>query len=344
VFCHDIVVSNQNLARTSCALIGIVVSALFNGVEAIGQFSQPQTFQGSPLVPTIPSQSFAGAPESLGSRDDTRSDSNLLGVRSLNTPTNFIGGGSDAFSNVPTSTRTSGLNEPQQSLSLPALPGRQPPFGQNEWQTANPTTPQGFLSPSNLSPSNPGGNAGAPVSPWPVANFGSSSNSNFVNPTGLVPQTGGEMVSPSNRFLAQDQPSVQRSTQSTAQKQAEVAQWIPRIDASVFTDSGLRQGRSNVKGRDGLDEQYSRSQDSGLSDQASAIVGTLTGGSGKQSGVGDDNTNDTSRPEKSMDTLSWWLMMCSVMINLVLFYFLYDSRAKYLNLADELQSRFFREG
>jgi hypothetical protein len=36
-------------------------------------------------------------------------------------------------------------------------------------------------------------------------------------------------------------------------------------------------------------------------------------------------------------------MMCSVLINAILFYFLYDSRAKYLDLADELQARFFRE-
>lgn len=154
------------------------------------------------------------------------------------------------------------------------------------------------------------------------------------------------MTAPGNRLLANDQTNRQRSNQSVAQRQAEVGNWDRFINLPTMTSQGLRKGRATTGGQDGLTDSMYESQGSAfLSEDPDFPKSRLVSNTGQdQSGGIKQTTNVDNKPKASMDALSWWLMMCSVMANLILFYFLYDSRAKYLNLADELQSRFFREG
>lgn len=109
-------------------------------------------------------------------------------------------------------------------------------------------------------------------------------------------------------------------------------------------DAGVRRGRIPSSGQDGFQEYSLESGDRTLSETPGIPTRLVKNNEQLPKGAEETPTPPVSKSEASMDALSWWLMMCSVMANLILFYFLYDSRAKYLNLADELQSRFFREG
>lgn len=334
------------------------------------QFHQTQPGTNGPLAPTVPNPfqptPFASGNSNLGSagllvgnQDGSRSDSTIAGVRPLiNLPTNS-GLNAQNPNNYPTSVPTSGTTETQQGLGLPALPGRsgapQEPW-QSNWQSS--LTPQGnqnsgsptignspLSGQSGLIPMGPGN--GATSNGFIGSNWSGQNSSNPQTSIPLIQQPGGEVTAPGSRFLTADQPNPQRSSQSVAQRQAEIANnWDPYINLPTTTTPAMRRGRSTVTGQDGLDDFMFPSQGNSTLTEDPLIPKarqvTNTESDPRRETV--QNESQSTPQKASMDALSWWLMMCSVMANLILFYFLYDSRAKYLNLADELQSRFFREG
>ncbi|MDP1561045.1 MAG: hypothetical protein Q8M16_06585 [Pirellulaceae bacterium] len=306
--------------------------------SALAQFHQTQWGQGAPVAPTIPGQ-FQSNP-AVGSPDGPRSDSTVTGVRSLiNLPMNpAFGAQNQGY--FPTSVPTSGTGETQQGTGIPALPGR---IGtsQEQWQgnwqgSTNPLLNSNPAASSQGSPSVVGQPGWIPPLPQ---------NTGFNSGSTLTQQPGGEMTAPANRLLAIDQTQRQRSNPSVAQRQAEVGNWDRFINLPTMTSQGLRKGRATAGGQDGFSESMYASQGSAfLSENSDIPTAKQVANTGQDLSGGTEQSTVGSKPKASMDALSWWLMMCSVMANLILFYFLYDSRAKYLNLADELQSRFFREG
>lgn len=325
--------------------------------SVLAQFHQTQWDQGAPVTPTIPSQFHSnpsptgqstsnplaptvGVPAS-GIPDGPRSDSTVTGVRSLiNLPMNS-GLGAQNQGYYSTSVPTSGTAETQQGMGLPALPGRID-APQEQWQGNWQGSTNSLLN-SNPAASSQGN---SPVGGQPGMFQTLPQNNGFNSASTLIQQPGGEMTAPGNRLLANDQTNRQRSNQSVAQRQAEVGNWDRFINLPTMTSQGLRKGRATTGGQDGLTDSMYESQGSAfLSEDPDFPKSRLVSNTGQdQSGGIKQTTNVDNKPKASMDALSWWLMMCSVMANLILFYFLYDSRAKYLNLADELQSRFFREG
>ncbi len=342
-----------------CGFAACMVAWFSLCADGQAQFHQTQPGTNGPLAPTVPNPfqptPFASGNSNLGSaglpvgnQDGSRSDSTITGVRPLiNLPTNS-GLSAQNPGNYPTSIPTSGTTELQQSPGLPALPGRTgapQDQWQSNWQSSlSPQSNQNNGSPtvgqSGLNPLVPGN--GTIGSNWSGQNGGNQQTS-----IPLLQQPGGELTAPGNRFLSTDQPNPQRNSPSVAQRQAEIANnWDPRLDLQFNTGPGLRRGRATTTGQDGLGDFMFPSQGNpNLTEEPlipKARQVTNTESDPQRETV--SNGNQGTPPKASMDALSWWLMMCSVMANLILFYFLYDSRAKYLNLADELQSRFFREG
>ena len=73
--------------------------------------------------------------------------------------------------------------------------------------------------------------------------------------------------------------------------------------------------------------------------------GLTTAGSGGTSASGSETDTSAANGKmgKSIDHFTSLLTVGFFLANLVLGYFLYDSRARYHQLADDLQGRFFRE-
>lgn len=312
------------------------------------QFHQTQPNPGAPLVPnhvqsnplqsnqflSIPFPPSSGSPSSVATavsnQDGMRSDSTVSDVRSLvNSPNN------SQFATLPldyysASVPTSGTRESQQGPGLPPLPNRsdgsQDP-SQADWRRS--------INPLLNPPQNPTTPNNSPL---------------FSQPTGFNPsasflqQQGGEITGTGSRLLTGDQPTRQRSNQSMAELQSAITnQFDPYLNLQT-NDAGVRRGRIPSSGQDGFQEYSLESGDRTLSETPGIPTRLVKNNEQLPKGAEETPTPPVSKSEASMDALSWWLMMCSVMANLILFYFLYDSRAKYLNLADELQSRFFREG
>jgi hypothetical protein len=187
-----------------------------------------------------------------------------------------------------------------------------------------------------------GGNQSLP--PLSQPQFGQTGTTFNPSSGSLVPLAGGETLATGDRLLATDQVNRQRAAAAVTTRQSQVAGWDPGIVLPEFTTSaGLRQGRPV---RPGQDAEAETLVSGSPVFQSPPIPASQTAGTTREAG-GDDSadilTGSRSRADASMDQFSWWLMMCSVLANAILFYFLYDSRAKYLDLADELQARFFRE-
>jgi hypothetical protein len=330
------------------------------------QFHQPQSNQNAPLGPTVPQQfqnpplqnppqqnpapptqfhsnpfPSSGVPPSsmaasLENQAGIRSDSTVSGVRSMGYSPNNSASGPQNPDYYSTLISTSGTNELQQGTGLPALPNRS-------------DATQGSFQDNWRSPVNPllgsSGQTGNPANTWPGQNPSGSPTSGF-NPAApvLQQQPGGEITGTGSRLLANDQPGRQRSSQSVAERQAAITnQFDPYIDIPK-NNASLRRGRIPATGQDGFQDYSLESGDRSLSERPGIPTTLVRNNEQQTQGTEKSPTTPATKSEASMDALSWWLMMCSVMANLILFYFLYDSRAKYLNLADDLQSRFFREG
>lgn len=246
------------------------------------------------------------------------------------------------------------------NVSNPWLPAQSqmpqsqaPQFQTPQSQTPQSQTPQigagGEWQSANSGQSNPGSNFGTGGNPGlpqlNPAGLGQTNSafSNASNP--LLPLSGGESLATGDRMLATDQMNRQRAAATIANRQSQIAGWDVGIALPEFsTGTGLRQGRPVRPGGDAEEETFLRDTPQF---QGPAIPGGQTAGTTlvTSDAVSTTDTDGTSRSraDKSMDQFSWWLMMCSVLANAILFYFLYDSRSKYLDLADELQARFFRE-
>jgi hypothetical protein len=330
--------------------------------------SNPAVAGGLSNLPATGSTDRTGNTDRTGSLENMRTDSTLAGVRPLTNLSNPVSSGGTAGGYYPTTVPTSGSNESQQGTGLPALPFR-PDAGQDPWRSSNPGTANppfssgvtgtpSLLNPSNVqNPAQPGsitslpsnfggGTMGQPSNPWALPGQGGLQGQGFGSTPVMVPQPGGEMTATNNRMLPNDQVQRPRSNQSVAERQAAIAnQWDPYINMTTPASQGARRGRSSILGQDGLSEYQADPSDRQTLSEKPVVTTTLAG---RDLTLTEDSASKegttATKSEASMDALSWWLMMCSVMANLILFYFLYDSRAKYLDLADELQSRFFREG
>lgn len=337
-------------------LVGAICASclcVFSFVSVQAQFHQTQAGQTGPLGPTIPGQ--VGASANVDPNTGYRADSNLLPVLRPfgNSQANPGGNLSNIPTNtsVPTNTQSTDPNGTQQPFGLSQLPNRQnqfqnPAAATGDWRgITNQGTNTGFATTNPALGSNTqlGSNTpfGSQPSGWQSLNSNLSQGNSLHSLSPLVPQGNGEMLAPSDRMLPNDQLVVQRRNQSIADRQRSIANWDTGIDSNQFSNQTARRPLLVVKGSDGLDDRFVRDRSFGDPTTREVVYN-------QESPELNTNSRTTlaslSTAEKSMDNLMWWLMVCSVMANLILFYFLYDSRAKYLNLADELQSRFFREG
>lgn len=332
----------NRLARLVGGICATCICACsFGNVQA--QYHQTQTNQTGPLGPTIPGQIGSGA--NVDSNTGFRADSTLLPVLRPfgNAPTTA---GAN-LTNIPTNIPATNLTGGQQAIGLPQLPNRQnqsqdPSATSGDWRGI---TSQGTNTGLGGGVSSiVGSNTPFSSQPtgWQTTTSGLSQGNNLQPASPFVSQGNGEMLAPSDRMLANDQLAMQRRNQTIADRQRNIANWEKGIDPNQFIDPFARRPRLVTKGSDGLEETIVR--DPSVGDAATREV-VYNQESTPEGNPKNNSTLSTSTDaEKSMDNSMWWLMVCSVMANLILFYFLYDSRAKYLNLADELQSRFFREG
>lgn len=291
---------------------------------------------GSTWVPNVPASapaidSASGAGTSLPKLpalpNQPRTDSTVTGIRPL---TNWSGSNAADPQALPTGGSGWQSSQPGQTF-----PGSNPTAGLN--QNLGPLTPAGS------GPSSPG----LTIPNWsnPGVTTPGQSNPNWSNPAGpVVPLTGGETLATGTRMLATDQMDRQRAAATIANRQSQIAGWDAGIDLPEFaTGTGLRQGRpfrsETEIGEGQWDDRSAVLPAPALPQRDTAGTSTETS---REVPV-DSESESRSRADRSMDQFSWWLMMCSVLANAILFYFLYDSRAKYLDLADELQARFFRE-
>jgi hypothetical protein len=164
---------------------------------------------------------------------------------------------------------------------------------------------------------------------------------------GMTASPTGDMLAPTSRLLPNDQVDRARAATALAARQAVFAALDPSIslpDLPGVMNPAPRSVRQAVGG-DGFEDWVPPGTGSRVGLEERPIVSGQPVGRTEEFQPTDPSAVTIPRGSgASMDTFSWWLMMCSVLLNAILFYFLYDSRAKYLNLADELQSRFFREG
>lgn len=158
------------------------------------------------------------------------------------------------------------------------------------------------------------------------------------------------------------------SMTTQVERQSAIGAWDPRIplDALGIDSSGLpRQARRNlpairpVTGSDGMRESFVGGQIRPLQERPVSMVesvpavdnstllqqGLTTAGAGgtSASGTETDASITAGKMGKSIDHFASLLTVGFFLANLVLGYFLYDSRARYHQLADDLQARFFRE-
>ncbi|MBL8890467.1 MAG: hypothetical protein JNL67_10865 [Planctomycetaceae bacterium] len=334
--------NSNRLARLVGGLCATFVwASSFVGVHA--QFHQTQPNQTGPLGPTIPGQTGAGAMTDANA--GFRTDSTLLpGLRPfVNSPANA----STNLSNVPATTSATDLSGGQ-SQGLPVLSNRQnqfqdPTLATGDWRGAATQGTNTGLGPSTNPAFGANTQFGSRTSEWQSPNIGFPPGNGLQSPAPLVPQSNGEMLAPSDRMLANDQMAIQRQNQTIADRQRRIADWDKGIDSNQFLDPFVvRRPRLVTKGSDGLEDRFAR--DSSIGETTAREVVYNQESSTEVNANSATKSSSLTKSEKSMDNFMWWLMVCSVMANLILFYLLYDSRAKYLNLADELQSRFFREG
>lgn len=313
------------------------------------------TESGSTWVPNVPT-AVPAADSSSGTEtaltqlpalpNPQRTDSTVTGIRPL---TNWSGSNNpdpQAWPNTPTPGGTTGGNGWQSSQPGQTAPGTNLGAGSN--QNLAPVSPAGsgptsagLTSPlwNNPSWNNPAGSNPGVSNPG-VSNPGQV-NPNWNNPAGpLVPLAGGETLATGTRMLPTDQVDRQRAAATIASRQSQIAGWDAGIALPEFSaGTGLRQGRPVRNESENTAGGYDPLAAPALPQREVPATSTETSRE-----VSDETeSSPRSRAERSMDQFSWWLMMCSVLANAILFYFLYDSRAKYLDLADELQARFFRE-
>lgn len=336
----------------------------------------PNTTPSFPPAPSTTGGSLTPPQAQSPTPNQSRTDSTVAGIRPLtnwSTPTN----GQDLQS-IPVRTSLgetpnelgpinpaesqqgpgwSGLPNPQLQGGNPGLrnPAGASGIGgnaANPWQSTQSQSPQfgaaGDWQSANSGQTTPGSNVGAggnpglpPLNPAGVGQSNPAFN-NVSNP--LLPLSGGESLATGDRLLATDQVNRQRAAATIANRQSQIASWDTGIALPEFSSgSELRQGRPVLPTKTADEETFVRDTPQFQTPPipSSQTAGTTRETSGELSTDGD--TTSGSRADKSMDQFSWWLMMCSVLVNAILFYFLYDSRAKYLDLADELQARFFRE-
>jgi hypothetical protein len=162
-------------------------------------------------------------------------------------------------------------------------------------------------------------------------------------------------LAPTNRLLPGDQVDRSQGVASLAARQAAFAALDPNISLPPLpgvTNPTLRVGRAIVNGDrldDGLGAEFVATPGGRrpeLVERSDVVTQPVSNAAAKPTGQDVDpaGSRGSAGPGPAMDAFSWWLTMCSVLANAILAYLLYDSRAKYLNLADELQSRIFREG
>lgn len=350
--------------RAKRTLIGCCVGAwlcLSAALAGAQQLPAPRSGQ-PPLTPTVIDQAAAAARVSTTGWAGPIGDSEAGWVANA-TPTfspapATSGGGvmpPPAQSPTPNQSRTDSTvtgirpltnwSNPANGQDLQSIPVRTS-LGEtpNEFGPINPAESQqgaGWVGLPN--PQLQGGNPG-------LRNpAGAGGNSGFAPPNPLLPLAGGESLAPGDRLLATDQLNRQRAATTIANRQSQIAGWDAGIVLPEFSaGTGLRQGRPVRPGAVAEEETFPRDTLPFQAPpfQSPPIPSSQTAGPpGESSGAGllDADPRSPSRADKSMDQFSWWLMMCSVLANAILFYFLYDSRAKYLDLADELQARFFRE-
>lgn len=294
-----------------------------------GDFGAAWTPYVTPTFPAAPSTTgggMLGLPAQSPTSNQSRTDSTVTGIRPLTNWSNPANG--QDLQSIPvrtslgeTANELGPLNpaESQQGAGWAGLPNPQLSGG-------NPRLPP--LNPAGVGQYNP-------------------PNSNASIPT--LPLSGGESLATGDRLLATDQMNRQRAPATIPNRQSQIAAWDTGIALPEFnTGTGLRQGRPVRPGGGAEEAQILRDTPQFQSPQFQSppIPSSQTAGATREPSdevPTDADTTSRSRADKSMDQFSWWLMMCSVLANAILFYFLYDSRAKYLDLADELQARFFRE-
>jgi hypothetical protein len=157
----------------------------------------------------------------------------------------------------------------------------------------------------------------------------------------------GETLAPTNRLLPGDQVDRSQGVASLAARQAAFAALDPNISLPPLpgvTNPTLRVGRAIVNGDRLVATPGGRRPE--LVERSDVVTQPVSNAAAKPTGQDVDpaGSRGSAGPGPAMDAFSWWLTMFSVLANAILAYLLYDSRAKYLNLADELQSRIFREG
>ena len=216
-------------------------------------------------------------------------------------------------------------------------------------------------------PANESGFSSSATQPWsgtgvqsgisrPGTNFETSQGQGGQNGTGLA----------GNPATVDGSAAGNLATQ--VERQSAIGAWDPRIplDALGIDSSGLpRQARRNipaitpVTGSDGMRESFVGGQIRPLQERPVSMVesvsavdnstllqqGLTTAGSGGTSASGSETDTSAANGKmgKSIDHFTSLLTVGFFLANLVLGYFLYDSRARYHQLADDLQGRFFRE-
>jgi len=145
-------------------------------------------------------------------------------------------------------------------------------------------------------------------------------------------------------MLPRDQARQRPADDRLADKRFSVQAWIPRLPLQEVLDRQLepplRARPSTVRGDDGLEELWEPTRSprlERLSEPQLPVTGSLV-----SQRTGEDGATTARKPDATSDFTSL-LLVCLFLANLVLGYFLYDSRAKYEQLADEIQARFFRE-
>lgn len=292
---------------------------------------------GTQAMQTIPVRtSFSETSGELGpvNSGETQQGTGWLGLSNPQQP------GSSVGQRNPTGGGTAGGTTPAPWAAAQSSPTQL--GAASTWQSA--TTSQGLTGSQGMTGGNFGVGGNQSLPPLSQPQFGQTGTTFNPSSGSLVPLAGGETLATGDRLLATDQVNRQRAAAAVTTRQSQVAGWDPGIVLPEFTTSaGLRQGRPV---RPGQDAEAETLVSGSPVFQSPPIPASQTAGTTREAG-GDDSadilTGSRSRADASMDQFSWWLMMCSVLANAILFYFLYDSRAKYLDLADELQARFFRE-
>ncbi len=278
---------------------------------------------------------------------------------------NEQGGGTGGNTWLATGQNQSGF--PQQNNALPSITGLSgQPTGQSsagQLQASGNSNLSGGQNPQlqnpqfqnpqfqNLQFQNPQPQNPQPQNPNFSPSRGSGGQGN-TNPP-LLSMPGGEAMSPGNRILQSE-----RTERSDRTQESNLLAWQTRIGgwdsrlvipdiANTVAPLPRKGRRSSIAADDGFDETVETENRRFLDERPSQ----QQGGSGSvpasfvtgQESKNPSGTTPEPRTGNPTDPLASLLTVCFFLGNLVLAYFLYDSRMKYQHLADEIQSRFFRE-